>query len=427
MNKALFQYLYTVKFYLFLLFDYASVPAMFRLSQKFYIYFFLLAIPYFVEASICESVFSKKLEKKTLQVQKIFEALPLKLGKIHKIPKKAQVIHIPQIHYVKPSLIHSNEYRQFTAENTIRSQLSIAKIIMANIKDNIFVSEVLTKQTLSNMDSDDLNYDDGRPSINKKIVEQNVRSDFYKKDFEELTKEEKEFLSMHTATSLLFFLGHIKTVHSFIPKAERDKLTHQKIVEEISKIETRIREMIDEKKDLLEIGKIEEAQRIEEIINQLNAKQYLIMMNQRASLLKDQVGMLQEKYPNKKIFIVFGFAHDFSYLFKDVSFYKVPNSVTLPEQYSSHLDHAMILLRTTSQRFNIALSESEGSISKKEIQDFVKDYKRAYKIMMDYSKNKDKYPVSFSLLTRERHLIDEEIKSKVEEVKLKIHELEALL
>ena len=379
----------------------------------------MVSFPHFVEASICESVFFKKIEKKTLQVQEFFKELPLKL----KIPKKAQVIHIPQIHYSKFPPLYPKEYVQFVKESIIRSQLSIAKFIMAN-KDSIFISEYLVYDNLFNIHSEI--EDNDYILTNKEIVEQNVRSDFYKKDFEELTKEEKEFLFTKESSILLFFLGHIKAVHSFIPKDKMEKFVHDDIAEEVNEIGVKTKELEVEGMNLLEEGKLEEVYKIVEKIEKLNTDQYLMMAYQRELLAKEQVEVLREKYPNKKIFITFGNSHDFSYLFKDVSFYRVPDSLTVPEEFFSHLDQALTLFIHTSQRLSIALSESEGSISKKEIKDFKKRYKRVHKILMSYLKNKGKYRVGSYSLDKERYLLDEEIKSKAEQVKLKIHELKAL-
>ena len=383
----------------------------------------MASFSHFVGASSCESVF-KTIEKKTHQVQEFLKGLPLKLK--NKIPKKAQVIHIPQIHYSNFSPSYPEEYLRFFRESIMRTQLSVAKFIMT-YKDSIFVSESLIYNNVFNIDIENLEYSDNQFPINKEIVEQNIRSDFYKKDFDELTKEEKYFLYIHDASILLFFLGHIKSVHSFIPKDKRERFVHDDISEEINRIEVKNKELEIEGRNLLEEEKIEEALKIVTKITQLNAKQYLLITNVRESLAKEQIEVLREKYPNKKIFMVFGNSHDFSSLFKDVSFYRVPDSVILPEEYYSHLDSAVNLLRIISQRFNVISQNRDGNgFSKKEIKDLKKGYKRVHKMMMSYLKNKDKYPVGSYSLEKNRYFLDEEIKRKAEEVKLKIRELDAL-
>ena len=334
---------------------------MFRSKKKFYPFIHLVCLAsfsFFIEASNCESVFFKQFEasaiekkikknnptkkkkvvkkkvvkkknpaekKKSQSRSKNFEELSSKSVKTHKIPEEAQVIHIPQIHYTKLNPLRSEEYH-FYKENIARTQLFIAKLIIDN-KDSIFISESAALDYFSTVDLNLGNSGDG-PSINKEIIEKNVRSDFYKKDFEKLTKKEKELLYFYEASTLLFFLGHIESIHSYIPKNIGGLCTTLKMCIKVIKMGI-IDKMNKKKNSSLEEIELEETKQD----MRLNS----IVMNDRESLLKAKVELLKKKYPNKKIFFIFGAAHDFSYLFEGESFHRVPDSVIIPEQYFPHL------------------------------------------------------------------------------------------
>ena len=403
-------------------FHYDTISSMLRLIKKliYPLFVFTVSFSFFVEASSCESVFSK-LWKKNPTVQKIFEALPLEFGRTHKIPKKAQVIHIPQMHYTPLPSLYPKEYVQFIKENTARTQLSVAKFMMTH-KENTFVSEGVAIDMLSS-DTLSLKYDDNRSSIDKEIIKQKVRSDFYKKDFEELTREETELLYMYGAPVVLLFLDHIKELHPYISKVDRDKSTIQKISKEIDRISSTINDKID----LLQESNVTEEQILRDEISSLDAKKYSMIMNQRESLIKDQVKVLRNKHPNKKVFFIFGAAHDFSYLFEKSSFYRVPNSVIIPKEYLSHPANALHYSRSTSEKINYAFHFRDG-VLRKEIQDFKKDYKRAYDLLMNSLKNGDKFPVRAFSMEKEGYLTDEDIRNESKNIINAIHHLdEALL
>ena len=201
-------------------------------------------------------------------------------GKEYGIPEKARVIHIPQIHYSEFGFDQQPQSSQMqTKEYVVRTQLKTAKIMIAHPND-IHVDEGLTG-VLSDIERDFISYSDKRDRIDKNVVEKNMTHDFYKKSYEDLTDIEREFIYEHGSSILLFFLGHIDSLY---PSA--------KSREEFNKVMDQI-----------------------DINDLLSLDTYDLATSARESQLKEQVDILLEAYPNKKIFIGYGAGHYLSDVF----------------------------------------------------------------------------------------------------------------
>ena len=347
------------------------------LRQKFiyrFICFVLVAsFSCFAGASKCESVFFK-FGKKALENRK----------KAHKIPDKAKVIHIPQIHRLPLAM---TVFRSLVRdphsvnESTARTQFSIAKLMMEH-KDSIFVSEHFLDDKVT------------KPGTLSGIIRKyffHVRPDFYKKNFEELTKKEKRALYFLGAAQVLSVLDHIESVYSYVPEDERNK-KWSKIISEKSK----------------------ENNQTDEILAMSN-----MFFDVRELWLKDKVEMLREEYPDKKIFFDFGLGHDFSYLFKRGSFYRVPDYVVLPEQFLFHpistLSYSASLILRYNLFYDNVLSREE-SVPTKKLEGFKKDFERVHEVLEHYLENKDNYPPLMRFFDKKVMLLAMEVLDKIESI-----------
>ena len=283
------------------------------------------------------------------------------------IPEKARVIHIPQIHfYSGHKSMYPSEYLDKIQESVVRTQLNIAKIIM-NHPNHIYIAEEIPR-TLTNNEAGSFTfaYENKKGKtirMNKDYIEKNIRRNFYKKSYKGLHKGladiEKELIYRVGSIPLLFFLGHINKVYSATTSPEKFKS---------------IMDKIHPKNDDLSDQDV-----------------YNLRTLAREAQLKKHVKSLLKRYPEKKIFIVYGAGHYLSDVFNSKYFYRLPEHFVYPEKYTESLHFAMILLNRSIFRYHY-LKKRYGTLAfdipEEQIIQIRDNFRRVYDILMSYTHGK---------------------------------------
>ena len=341
-------------------------------------------------------LFFSKLSLASTDCDQVFENLDII------IPKEARIIHIPQLHYAgDTSNIYPKEYVEFEQEVTIKSQLSLAKTIM-DYPNEIHVSEGIMDMLEGDPKKTGIRVSGDAPSLDQKIVESSMDSDFYKKSYDELTKKEKLLIYKSSVSLLLFFSGNLKAVY---PEIENEK-DFKKIMKGIKDVKRDIDDISNSikhhRKNYEKVVELE----MEKL--KLYNKQTFLTKSQREYGLKEQVNSLSSKYPDKRIFFNYGMAHDFAYLFKEPSFYRLPNSLTVPERYLSHPEHALLLLRSTITKYSLS-KEREEVTPEISLKNMIKDTQEAFDIIMKYVQNKGEKDIGMFCTIENKYLTDDEL------------------
>ena len=304
---------------------------------------------------------------------------------IHQIPEEARVVHVPQIHYTRSKLNYPPEYDRFYREKTTKIQFSIARIIM-NYPDEIYVYEGFLSsiglEEKTHRDHFKFFSQDNRSLINRKTIQESMDLYFYKKNYNELTYKEKELLYKEGAMIILFLLGHIDFVYS----STKDKKVSEQIHETI-------RELSYKGAPYKEI--------------------YPFLYQKRELLLKEQVEELSKLHPDKKIFFIYGLLHDFSYLFDQKYFYRMPHSSILPEEYLKHPDHGAYLLSKVNNTFWFL--HSQKRLSKEIIQRMVSEAQESSDILKDFVQNRTEEDIGLFNLKADRYFSNKEVLKKSKE------------
>ena len=329
------------------------------------------------------------------------------------IPKEARIVHVPQLHYADGTKdIYPDEYSRFEQEMTIRSQLLIAKVIKEN-PDAIYISESTFGTFKKNQrDEIKIGYLDYRISVDQRMVESSMDSNFYNKSYDELKETEKLLLYRVGAPTIMFFLGYIDNLYPSIGSGT--EVTYflgewEKLHEDMEKAHDIILENTSDRDRLYALAK--ELQIFKVRKNEL-------LYRGREQLLEKQVRSLSSKYPKKKIFFVYGVGHDFAYLFRESSFYRLPHYKAIPQEYLSHPEWALSLFQYTSDRVALLSDYGATEISYKDRLDMMDNYQESYDIIVNHVQNKmnnpsesDKVLNPFSI-SKKRYYEDTELLDK---------------
>ena len=298
------------------------------------------------------------------------------------LPEEARVIHIPQIdNYPIPLPSFSSDEK--TKEFVVRTQLNIAKIIRKH-PNHIYIAEAVS-HTLTNNKVDFISYRDKGERVDKNVVEKNMRYDFYKKSYKDLTDKEKELLYEIGSIPLLFFLGHIDKVYS--PSTSPEKF--EKLMDKTNAAGT----------DLLDHNT------------------YSLNASARESQLKEQVDILLEAHPNKKVFIAYGAGHYLSDVFNSKYFYKIPETFIYPLEHIESLHFAIGMLYHSTVRYHHLekIQGTEGFSEEQTIQ-VIDGFQVASDILRGYTNGKKPSEISTYYDPRKnKYLTVEELLEKANE------------
>ena len=265
------------------------------------------------------------------------------------IPKEHQIIHIPQLH---SGLEHFSEFSDETTKSlTIQSQLKIADLIMKN-KDGLYVQEDLQFEFLpkEKRNAEQMHYYTSKEW-------EDTDPHFYKS--KNLNNRLENFLYSYGSAELLFHIGGIQSLYSDKNRPE---------IEDIDDFD----------------------------MNKPN--QYWIDNETKKILLRQKVLKLIKKNPNKKIFFIYGFEHDFSNEFGK-KIYRVPDSSIIPKEFLDHPMNAQIILSRAIYQLQIG----NGRISLDTLKDKRKDFKQVLGILSK-SSNKNSHEINQLQKTAEKYL-----------------------
>ena len=358
---------------------------------------------------ICTMLFSK-IAMASLACDQVFKKLSADV-----IPKEARIIHIPQIHYAGPLTAHLKNYNEFERENIIRTQLLIARVI-ASYPNEIHISEGPNINLHKKHKAIKLEHLNGElQTMSKDFIKKSMDPYFYEKPYNKLTDIEKELIYKHGSALLLLFLDHIDSVYS----PEKSKHLAKWYIQELKSIGQKIEEAVRLVNKNYNNHQTKTA--LKEEINKLIAKRTTITFFLREKLLKEKVKLLSSENPDKRIFFVYGIAHDFTYLFKEDPFYRLPNYLSVTEQYLLHPFWALSLSDSMTNKF-ITLQETEG-LSIENMEEMMKGYQMSYDIINRYIKY-EKDDISF-FSKQDKHYLTKEAEKIMEFKRYLEHELQS--
>ena len=274
------------------------------------------------------------------------------------ISETAQIIHLPQIHK-HPDPLKSDlpkKILDFFQNIAAHSQFLIAHIISKNPSRIVFNEGsrfVVTKKTKEsityfikgeNGNENNLNLQDIAGAFNHRLPS----------SFNSLNTEQKNLLLKLGAAPIAFSLDHITTIHRTHSPSEARLLekTIPKMWNKQKELKSETHDLYariltaEENKDKKALRTLyKEALDLSEKRMALEEKSDQIIMNEREKILSREVHFFLQNNPSKKVFIIYGAAHDLSDDFSEDPFYTLPHRCTMPESfvkssfYASHLEN----------------------------------------------------------------------------------------
>ena len=357
------------------------------------------------------------------------------------LSETAQIIHLPQVHK-HPEPLDSGlplKTLNFLQNIATRSQFLIAHII-SNHPSRIVFNEgsqfVITEKSKENI-TYFIRNETGREN---NLSPQDIADTFNHRlpsSFKSLNKEQKNLLLKLGAAPIAFSLDQITTIHRTHSPSEARSLeqTIPKMWNKQKELKSETHDLYariltaEENKDKKTLRNLyKEALELSEKRMALDERSDQIIMDEREEILSREVHFFLQNNPSKKVFIIYGAAHDLSDEFSEDSFYTLPHHCTMPKPfiksafYAGHLESWADRIRLN----NAILTPSH-------IQSIRILYRKSYDLLTDIIEThteeggRKKDPSMSWSSELNRYLSYSELESIAENVYIKITALENLI
>ncbi len=307
------------------------------------------------------------------------------------IPEPAQIIHLPQVHkYPEPlSGDLPEQVLNFFHDIAAHSQFLIVHTIKkypSHIVFNEGSRFIVTQNTKENITYTISNNNDEEMKLNSQDVA-NIFDHSLPFSYNSLNMEQKNILLELGAAPIALSLDHIKVIHRTHNPSEAKLLgqilTRMWNSQKELKLESHdLYERIlnaKENKDEEALKKLqEEAKELSKQRMILEDKSDQLIINRRESILSREVHFFLENNPSRKVFIIYGAAHDLSDEFSEDLFYTLPHKCTMPQSFLKSPAYANHLASWADS----ILTDNDILFST-HIQSMRILYKKSYKILMD--------------------------------------------
>lgn len=307
------------------------------------------------------------------------------------IPKSAQVIHLPQIHKYPEQLRGDwpEQFVDFFHDIAAHSQFLISHIIRKNPSHVVFDEAsrfIITKQNKDAMMYTITNTNGIKRNLNLQDVA-DIFNHQLPASYNKLDRNQRNLLVELGAASVALSLDHINIIHRTHNTSEAEL-----IVQIVTKMWDTEKELELEFHDLYEristAQKTKDEQALKELQKEakklsekkwslLSSKTQLIL-DKREEILAREVNFFLENNPSKKVFIIYGAAHDLSDEFSGNSFHTLPHACTMPESFLKNLAYARYLKSWADRIYN-----DNDILFPAHIQSMRILYRKSHSILMD--------------------------------------------
>ena len=272
------------------------------------------------------------------------------------LPESAQIIHLPQVHHFPYPLRDTmpKKVLDFLQNIATHSQFLITHIISQNDSYIVFNEGsrfVVTENTKENITYPILSENGNRTDLSFQDIA-GIFNQHLPLSFENLNNEQKHLLLELGAAPIALSLGHIKTIHRTHNPSEARSLgqilikmwdTEKDLQSEAHDLYERIQEAEDnnDEKQLESLQK--KVVKLSERRMALSEESNQIIMDKRENILAREVNFFLQNNPSKKVFIIYGAAHDLSDEFRDDQFYTLPHRCTMPDSFLQSHSYAGFL------------------------------------------------------------------------------------
>ena len=307
------------------------------------------------------------------------------------IPQSAQIIHLPQVHKY-PDPLRSDlpkKVLNFFHDIATHSQFLIAHIIKKDPSYIVFNEGdrfIVTQNTRDNIMYTISNTDNEKIQLNfQKVAD--IFDHHLPVSYDSLNKEQKNILLELGAAPIALSLNHIQVIHRTHNPSEAKTLgrilTKMWDSQNALKLESHdLYERIlnaEENNDKEELKSLqEEAKKLSEKRIMLEETSGQLIIDEREAILAREVDFFLENNPSRKVFIIYGAAHDLSDEFSEHRFYTLPHKCTMPQSFLKSSEYARHLTSWAHRIF----TDNDVLLST-HIQSMKILYKKSYKILMD--------------------------------------------
>jgi len=306
------------------------------------------------------------------------------------IPKSAQIVHLPQVHKYPEPLRDGLPERvlNFFHDTASHSQFLITHIISENPSRIVFNEG--SQRIITESNKDYLNTVFNENGYKRSLSFQDVASVFNHRlpsSYNHLNREQKYLLLELGAASIAFSLDRIQAIHRTHNPSEAKLMgliltkmwdTQDELTSEFHDLYERI-STAEENKDREELIKLQrKAKELSERRIALEERSDQLILDKREEILSREVHFFLENNPSRKVFIIYGAAHDLSDEFSKDHFYTLPHRCTMPKSFLKSSAYARYLTSWADRIYN-----DNDILFEDHIQSMIILHQKSYDILTD--------------------------------------------